>query len=69
MGYPLYGHELNELNSPISFSNGSFINLDKDFIGKNKIINDLENKSKKAQINLLLLINIILILFIALYVI
>lgn len=48
MGYPLYGHELNELNSPISFSNGSFINLDKDFIGKNKIINDLENKSKKA---------------------
>jgi len=48
MGYPLYGHELNELNSPISFSDGSFINLNKDFIGKQKIIDDIKNKSKKA---------------------
>ena len=37
-------------------------------IEKNIILNS-ENNSKKAQINLLLLINIILILFIALYVI
>ena len=37
-------------------------------IEKNIILNS-ENKSIKAQINLLLLINIILILFIALYVI
>jgi hypothetical protein len=46
---------------------GDYENQNK-MIEKNIILNS-ENKSKKAQINLLLLINIILILFIALYVI
>ncbi len=42
MGYPLYGHELSETCSPVATSRGSFINLDKEFIGKQRVASDLE---------------------------
>jgi len=34
MGYALYGHELNEGLTPVAATGGAFIDLDKDFIGK-----------------------------------
>jgi aminomethyltransferase len=43
MGYPLYGHELSAERSPVATSRGAFINTDKEFIGKQKVIADLDN--------------------------
>ena len=39
MGYPLYGHELSEQRTPMATSRGMFINMDKDFIGKEHVAN------------------------------
>ena len=47
MGYPLYGHELTLKSSPVSFSRNSFIDTSKNFIGKNHVLNELDNPSKK----------------------
>ena len=47
MGYPLYGHELTLDSSPVSFSGSSFIDLNKNFIGKDHVLNELDNPSKK----------------------
>ena len=47
MGYPLYGHELTHDLSPTSFSERAFINFKKDFIGKNNVLKELNNPSKK----------------------
>jgi len=34
MGYALYGHELDPSRSPVAATGGAFVDLDKDFIGK-----------------------------------
>lgn len=47
MGYPLYGHELNNENSPVVMSDGHFINFNKIFIGKEKCELDLSNDSSR----------------------
>jgi len=43
MGYPLYGHELTEDRSPVETSRGAFIDMNKDFIGRERVAGDLEN--------------------------
>ncbi len=48
MGYPLYGHELNDCNSPVYYSNKTFIDMNKDFIGKKKVSDDLKQQLKKV---------------------
>ncbi len=42
MGYPLYGHELSEDRTPVATSRGMFINLKKEFIGKENVAADLD---------------------------
>lgn len=46
MGYPLYGHELMEDQSPVSTSRGAFIHLGKKFIGCETVVADLDNPSR-----------------------
>jgi len=41
MGYPLYGHELGVDRSPVAASRGRFISLEKTFIGREAVENDL----------------------------
>ena len=41
MGYPLYGHELSEVYSPVGTAGSSFIDLTKTFIGKERVERDL----------------------------
>ncbi len=41
MGYPLYGHELSEARTPATVSRGLFIDMNTDFIGKEKVAADL----------------------------
>lgn len=43
MGYPLYGHELSESRTPVATSRGAFINMDKDFIGKENVRAELDD--------------------------
>jgi aminomethyltransferase len=42
MGYSLYGHELSETRSPVATSRGAFINLEKEFFGKEQVARDME---------------------------
>jgi aminomethyltransferase len=42
MGYPLYGHELSRDRSPAEMSRGMFIDRSKEFIGKERVMHDLE---------------------------
>ncbi len=42
MGYPLYGHELSDSRSPAAMSRGMFIDRNKEFIGKEHVMHDLE---------------------------
>lgn len=41
-GYPLYGHELSETQSPVSASRGAFMDLQKVFIGKPIVEKELQ---------------------------
>lgn len=40
MGYPLYGHELSTDRTPIATSRGAFINMQKEFIGKENVASE-----------------------------
>lgn len=42
MGYALYGHELNDRRTPAEMSRGMFIDRNKEFIGKERVMQDLE---------------------------
>ncbi|MEN7972950.1 MAG: glycine cleavage system aminomethyltransferase GcvT [Verrucomicrobiota bacterium] len=42
MGYSLYGHELSESRTPAATSRGAFINMQKDFVGKENVSADFE---------------------------
>ncbi len=41
MGYSLYGHELSEACTPVATSRGAFINAEKEFIGVERVLEDL----------------------------
>ncbi len=41
VGYPLYGHELDTTRTPVAAARGSFLNLKKDFIGREACARDL----------------------------
>lgn len=43
MGYSLYGHELSETRTPAATCRGAFINMDKDFIGRENVTADLDD--------------------------
>jgi aminomethyltransferase len=43
MGYPLYGHELSAARTPVATCRGLFINMDKEFIGKENVAADLDD--------------------------
>ncbi len=45
MGYPLYGHELNEDQSPVGAGRGQFIDQAKEFIGKARVMRDLADSA------------------------
>jgi len=51
-GLPLYGHELGTLRTPIAANLSFAINIKKDFIGKNDVLNDIENGSSEKLIGL-----------------
>jgi len=42
VGYSLYGHELTAEATPVAATRGMFMNMDKDFIGKNAVLRDME---------------------------
>lgn len=42
VGYALYGSELSDQQTPVSASRGMFIDREKDFIGKEAVLRDLE---------------------------
>ena len=42
MGYPLYGHELTATRTPVATSRGAFIDMQKEFIGKENVEADIE---------------------------
>jgi aminomethyltransferase len=42
VGYPLYGHELTEGQSPVAAFGKNFVDLNKDFIGRSGVARDLE---------------------------
>ena len=52
MGYPLYGHELSENQTPVPAGRGSFIDLTKDFIGKSAVERDIRQGSGKWVVGL-----------------
>ncbi len=43
MGYPLYGHELSVDRTPVATSRGAFIDMQKDFIGRENVQADLDD--------------------------
>ncbi|MEM7392728.1 MAG: glycine cleavage system aminomethyltransferase GcvT [Verrucomicrobiota bacterium] len=54
VGYPLYGHELAEGQSPVSASRGMFVDLSKDFIGKSTVERELDEGVDQVLVGLML---------------
>ncbi len=52
VGLPLYGHELGISRTPIAANLSFAINIKKDFIGKNDVLNDIENGSNEKLVGL-----------------
>lgn len=52
MGYPLYGHELNEDQSPVGTSHGKFISKKKKFIGHQAISDEIQNGASRYLVGL-----------------
>ncbi|MDP8216220.1 MAG: glycine cleavage system aminomethyltransferase GcvT [Candidatus Kaelpia imicola] len=53
MGYPLYGHELNEEITPLEASLMRFVEMDKDFIGKDALIKQKKRVLSKRLVALI----------------
>jgi aminomethyltransferase len=43
VGYPLYGHELNSSMTPVAAAAGHFIDTEKEFIGREAVLRDLQD--------------------------
>lgn len=54
MGYALYGHELSENESPVAVSSGAFIDLNKSFIGRRTVEQELKNGQSTKLVGLIL---------------
>lgn len=52
MGYSLYGHELNENISVLESGLGKFIDFEKDFIGKNALLNQQKHGMKRKIVGI-----------------
>jgi aminomethyltransferase len=50
MGYPLYGHELSEAISPLETGLMKFVDLEKDFIGKETLLQLKERCAKRKTV-------------------
>lgn len=50
MGYPLYGHELDDETSPLEAGLKRFVKLKENFLGKERIVKELEEGVKKKLI-------------------
>lgn len=55
MGYPLYGHEMNDQTTPIEADLAGFIDFEKDFIGKDKLLAQQEKGIKQKLVGFELL--------------
>jgi len=42
MGYPLYGHELSTERTPVAATRGAFVDMTKEFVGREAVRRDLE---------------------------
>ena len=47
VGYPLYGNEINDSTTPHEANLMWVTDLNKDFIGKNRIVESINNSTKK----------------------
>lgn len=52
MGYPLYGHELSVERTPAAASRGRFVDLSKDFIGRDAVRRELEQGAREYLVGL-----------------
>ncbi|MBI4707110.1 MAG: glycine cleavage system aminomethyltransferase GcvT [Candidatus Omnitrophica bacterium] len=50
MGYPLYGHELDQNHTPIAAGLEKFVDFSKDFIGKTALLKDQEQGPKERLV-------------------
>jgi len=48
MGYPLYGHELDEAHSPVATGGGAFMDLSKPFVGRERVEADLAVRGERV---------------------
>ena len=52
IGYPLYGHELSLDRTPVPITEGRFVDTDKEFIGKESVLRDLEQGTPEKLVAL-----------------
>lgn len=52
MGYPLYGHELQRNRTPVAATGATFIRTDKEFIGRDAVLRDLDQGPPERLIGL-----------------
>lgn len=52
VGYPLYGHELSGERTPVAATRGAFIELKKEFIGKETVARDLQEGCLRYMVGL-----------------
>ncbi len=56
MGYPLYGQEMDEKTTPIEASLSQFVDFEKEFIGKNRLLEQREQGVPKKLVGFELLV-------------
>lgn len=52
VGYPLYGQELSPAQTPVAASRGMFVDTNKDFIGKEAVLKDLNQGTPRYLVGL-----------------
>jgi len=53
MGYPLYGHELDTGRSPLGAAGDRFLDLEKDFIGRDAVLREMEQGPREILIGII----------------